>query len=245
MHAENTARNRGENMTRSFFGGAPGWLRVVALVAVMAWVAVFVLAAGGCAAGKQAAAHAKVAAVSDAAADRIESGLAAMPDDPAGTGLVNAEAVRALIPAEWHAAFDRLVESGRSAIDAAALVAGELRTVAAENRAAEDAIRAEIAAGRDGWVLAATQLGAAAKGINPAVGLAVTAITAIGGIVMGNRRGLREGARQTAEVVNAGIFADPAMRDAVKNGPAGDAMRRVMETAADGVVAAAILETKL
>jgi hypothetical protein len=219
-----TVPNRSEHETGGFFSGVPRLLKILALIAVLCWLVLFLATAVGCSAARQADTHAKVAAVSDAAADRIDTGLAALPDDPAA-GPVNPDAIRPLLPADWHAAFDRLVASGRSAVEAAAEVAVELRTIAVENRAAEDAIRAEIAAGGDRWVLAATQVGAAAQGINPAVGLAVTVIGALGGLVAGNRRGKAEGARQVAEIVNAGLHVDLSAREAVKSGVAGDAMK--------------------
>jgi hypothetical protein len=224
MTPTNTVRNRHEDATGGFFSGAPALLRIVAILAVLCWLALFVSTLTGCSANRQADAHARVAALSDSAADRIDRGLAALPDDPAA-GPVNPDAIRPLLPLDWHAAFDRLVASGRSAVEAAAEVSIKLRDIAVENRAAEDAIRAEMAAGADRWVLAATQVGAAAQGIHPAVGLAVTVIGAIGGMIAGNRRGTAEGARQVAEVVNAGLHQDLTVRDAVKTGAAGDAMK--------------------
>lgn len=224
----------------------PRLVKIMCVIAAVCWLAMIPLVVGGCAASTQADTHARVAELSDSAADRIDAGLAALPDGDADAP-VNPDAVRSLLPADWQAAFDRLVASGRSAVDAAAEIKRELRVIAFENRAAEAAIRSEIAAGGDRWVLAATQIGAAATGINPAVGPAITLVSSFGaGIAAwkgGKRKHLAEGARQTAEIVNAGRFADPELNARFKTGTAHDAMRSELAKA-DPIVAKAVRDTK-
>lgn len=226
-------------------------------ILIVGCAALFAAALGGCGALKQAQVHQRMADTSDAAADRIDAGLARL-EDPGGTGAAPDPAmVRAWLPAAWLDAFDRAVAAGHSATDAAAAISAELRTLAETNRAQAEQLRLAVADGADQWTLYAQQAGAVAAGVNPVLGLATTAVAGIAGVVAAWQRGktrgrgeglvsgLREGARQTAEIVNAGLYADEKMREAVKEGRAGEAMRSVLNNSTDPVVAAAVLNTKM
>lgn len=236
--------NRVLDATRSFLGPVPAWLRVVAFVALAGWLLTAVAVMGGCQAARQADTHDRVADASASAADKIDAGLTLLATGEDGGGPVNPDAVRGLLPAEWVAAFDGLVAGGQSAVEVAAEIAAELRAVEAANRASAAAIRAEIDAGADAWTLAVTQAQGVATAINPTLGLGVAIVGGIAGIWQSWRRGKAEGARQVAEIVNAGRHADEGLNRAITMGNAGVAMR-LAAADSDPIVAATIKATKL
>jgi hypothetical protein len=237
------APKRFADATRTFIGPVPTWLRIVAFVAVVGWLLTAAATMTGCSADGQAQNHDRIADAADSAADTIDAGLAKLPQDP-DAAPVNPDAVRGLLPAEWAAAFDALLASGKDAVASAAEISAELRAVEAANRQSAAAIRAEIDAGADAWSLAVTQAQGVATSINPVLGLGVTVVAGIAGMVRTWRRGKAEGARQVAEIVNAGRHADPVLNNAIVGGQAGDAMKTALANS-DPIVAKAVKATKL
>lgn len=222
-------------------------LRLFSIVSLLLVLVVTMPLMTGCSAVKQAATHQKIADSAAAAADRIESGLAAAPPG----GVVDIEALKALIPIEWHATLDKMVASGTDAVTAAREISVNLREIEQENRRAQEDILTSIENGTDRWTQAQVQVQSAAYAINPAVGLALTVIGLGAGWwktwqvakQRGETKGLIEGAAESAEIVNAGRFASTEFNEMFQ-GEAGKAMKAQLAKS-NPIVAATIQAQKL
>lgn len=227
-------------------------IRTIRILTVAA-IGLFALAA--CNPLEQADRHDAVAAEANAAADRIDAGLARLEPGPGGTPAVPDPAVvRDWLPDAAKPTFDALVTTGRDAVVTAAAIAEQLRVVAAENAASSAAIRAAVADDLDDWQIAQTQTQAIANQINPVIGLAVLGLGWVGTAVrqwkqskkaaaQAEARGIAEGAAQVARAINAGKVHDDAFRDAF-DGPTGAKIKEALSYA-DPAVRDAVNATKV
>lgn len=196
------------------------------------------------------------AGVHDSVAESIERGADAvvMFDGTAEEALAwvshpgNAPAI-ALLPEAWQARIWAAVQTGGDVRPVLAQGASEARMAAAEQRAIAEDLRAKAAQNR-GKFLNILDSGTAIL-VSLLTGTGI--LTTIAGSVIGKRKGrlagavdgLQEGARQVAEIINAGRHADPnGFELAVKSGPAHDAMQKALDEA-NPLVAATVIATKL
>lgn len=190
---------------------------------------------------RQAAAHDRVAEAAGSAADQIDAKLAGM--DAAQQAGADAASLRALVPVAYQPFYDALVSAGQSAVDSFATVSARLRDLQAANEAQAAELRRVESSGADEFTKAATAIGAAASGINPAIPLVTTLVLGVGAAIKSFRSGQVSGARHTTELVNVGRHESDSFNDEFAK-DAGEAMRKAMD-ALPAVVAATIKSTKL
>jgi len=219
----------------------------IAIIAALGLLGLFV---GGCAdLERQAGVH-------DAAADQIERGAEVVLgfDGTAEEALawvshpVNAAAI-ALLPEAWQARIWATVQTGQDVRPVLAEAAVQARQAAAEQRTLAEKLRAD----------AAQQRGVVFDLLSSTNAILVSALTGsglLGGVLLAvtqRRRGrgeglvtgVQEGARQVAEAVNAARFVDPTFEQAVRTGPAGEALKQFFAEEADPIVAEVVDQTRL
>ena len=239
------APKRFADATWTFFGPGPKWLRVVACVAVAGWVATAIAVQPGCAKlDKQAEVHDQIADKAEQAVGVIgQVGQTAEEALAWARQPVNQSTI-ALLPEPWPSRINAAIAGGddirpvlAEATDAALEFAVQQRGIASELRvkhAENNGTVLNILDSTLAIVLSVFGAGGVASVITRAI---VNA--------RAEKRGKFEGARQAAEIVNAGLFADPVtFRPAVTDGVAGDAMRGQM-LLSDPEVAEAIRVTSL